>query len=273
MLKTRLILIASMVILVVIMYQLPKIVVDTSENEVSSSPQPSENVESDDVVHSSIISSEDADLLIGLTQKLNDDDLPEKKVIFADSLAETYFALSKFDSAAKYFDILVSLDSTADNVERSGDAYYEAFTYSVDQQSALKNGEYARARYEYLLDQNPERLDLKNKIAMTYVSSQNPMIGIQMLNQILEEDENNAEALFNLGILAVQTGQYERAIQRFEKLKVADPGNVQGRFYLGLSYKETGRKEDAIAELNEVKDMSSDEELNAIVDSLLEELN
>ena len=47
--------------------------------------------------------------------------------------------------------------------------------------------------------------------AVALVNGQEPMRGIKMLLEIVKEEPNNVEALWNLGLFSVKSGQYEKA--------------------------------------------------------------
>ena len=44
------------------------------------------------------------------------------------------------------------------------------------------------------------------------------MQGIMMLREVLEEDPKNELALFNMGMLSIQSGQYDKAVERLVEL-------------------------------------------------------
>ena len=278
MLKSRIILIVIAVVLVVVFFSLPKVVVDnenesidkgaeavennaTQENQSETS---SSNMMSDS--HSGNIPEEVKEEIERLRNSYNLAESQENSVIFADSLAAIYRNLSKLDSAAKYVEL-----SQEDN-EIIGNAYYEAFTFAADVDKANSLAEKTREYLQKVLDKNPSNNSAKIKLAMTYVSSDNPMQGISMLLEVIKENPENEEALFNLGILSVQSGQYSKAIERFEKLLRLDPENVQAEFYLALSFMNNGQKAKARKLFTEIKNKSDDEQLLAAVDSYLNEL-
>jgi len=107
---------------------------------------------------------------------------------------------------------------------------------------------------------------------MTYVSSANPMQGITMLRDILEEDPENEEGLFNMGILSMQSGQYKRAVERFEKLVEHHPDNIQGQFYLGVSLFESNQKKRAKTQLEELRKQTEDPQILSGIENYLDRL-
>lgn len=67
-----------------------------------------------------------------------------------------------------------------------------------------------------------------------------PMQGIQLLKEVIEEDPNNRLALYHLGNFSIQSGQFDKAIGRFESLLKLDVGNEEAQYLLGYSYKMNG---------------------------------
>lgn len=193
--------------------------------------------------------------------------------IFADSIAQVFAAHGQYDSAAWYAESALQKLPTAERTYRAGLFYFNAFNHvhEGNEQKALaaKAQEYLKAS----LEETPDRLDAKTKLAMTYVASETPMQGIMMLREVLENDPKNQEALFNLGILSVQTGQFDKAVGRLEKLVAINPQHMQAQFYLAYSYMQLGKKAKARKHFEQVKALDQDPEVLAAVDTYLEELN
>lgn len=278
MLKTRIILLVIAIALVAVFFSLPKVVVDNENESIEKEGEPVENntpSEGDSSTsanrmmsesHSGDIPAEVKEDIERLRNSYNLAEDQENSVIFADSLASVYRDLNRLDSAAKYVEL-----SQEDN-ELIGNAYYEAFSFAADAEKANRLAKKTREYLQKVLDKNPANNSAKIKLAMTYVSSENPMKGISMLLEVVEEEPNNEEALFNLGILSVQSGQYGKAIDRFEKLLSQHPDNIQAKFYLALSLMNNGEKAKAKKLFTEIKNKSNDEQLLAAVDSYLNEL-
>ncbi len=274
MLRSRIILFVVAIILIAVIFSLPKIVVDNNEESTLENTETTEDVANEGgsatkqeaELHNNTLTPELQQKAAELRNKLLLADSKEKSSIFADSLSALYTSVSKLDSAAKYIEL-----ATTDK-ETVGDAYYEAFTFAVAPEKANKLGEKARKYYGEVLNKDGSRLDLKTKIAMTYVSSDNPMSGIMMLREVIEQEPTNEEALFNLGILSIQSGQYDKAVDRFEKLLEYHPANEQAAFYLALSYFNDNKREKAKRMFERIKNTSNDEQVLAAVESYLNEL-
>ncbi|MEM7110326.1 MAG: tetratricopeptide repeat protein [Bacteroidota bacterium] len=269
MLKTRLILIVTTLGIIYLLFLLPKTVVD---NETEALSGDTEEIPIEEDPHTGDISKENKKAIDNLRGQFSDSDDFEKNLNFADSLAKLYISLNKYDSAAKFFEIIAEKVPTVDNWVKTGNTYYEAFGFAMNAAKRSNMAEKARFYFNKVLEKQPDNLGVKNKVAMTLVSSPNPMQGILMLREILQQDPNNEQATFNLGVLSMQSGQYGKAVERFESLVTLHPENTQARFFLGISLLEIGNKEKAKEELLLVKSMDEDPSVQATVNSYLEDL-
>lgn len=196
----------------------------------------------------------------------------EKKRIFADSILSYYTKFHQYDSVAKYSGEIAELVPNEKNLLVAADAYMQASDLvSVNDKPAYMDK--SRLYYKKALDLNKGNLDTKSKLAMTYVTTPNPMEGIKLLREVVEEDPQNETALFNLGYLSMQSGQYAKAVDRFKTLIEVNPKHASGTFYLGLSYLELGNKAKANQYFNLAKGLDNDPEFQAILESYLKESN
>jgi tetratricopeptide (TPR) repeat protein len=281
--KNQLILSIAAVVFIAVLFMLPKVVVDNdseamNEEEASASAMASTAAEAEppagteEDAHTEIAPEETTAKIDELRESYNNSRDSENFTKFANSLSEAFAAANQYDSAARYAAIVADAENTTASLMQAGDLYYEAFTYAMDAEKASRMGESARNYYQKVVEQQPSNLDAKAKMAMTYVSTSNPMQGIMMLREVLEEDENNQTAIYNLGLLSLQSGQHDKAAERFEKLVSLDAGNLQAQFLLGVSYFESGQKKKARRQFEKVKSMDDDPSVAASVDNYLEQL-
>ena len=196
----------------------------------------------------------------------------EKKRIFADSILVYYTKFHQYDSVAKYSEEIATLQPNEKNLLSAADAYMQASDLvSVNEKSAYMDK--SREFYKKALDLNAKNLDTKSKLAMTYVTTSNPMTGIRLLQDVVKEDPKNETAIFNLGYLSMQSGQYGKAVDRFKSLIEINPAHSSGTFYLGLSYLQLGNKAEARKYFDKAKTLDRDPEFQAIIDSYIKESN
>lgn len=109
--------------------------------------------------------------------------------------------------------------------------------------------------------------------AIALVQGQEPMRGIMMLREIVQEDPSNAEAHWHLGLFSVQSGQWDKALDRFKKVRDLDEaGFPDVWFYLGRTYATMDSTDQAIACFTKYKTLTQDTAIINGVDRFLIEL-
>ena len=184
---------------------------------------------------------------------------------------DLYNQAGLFDSAAWFADRAMTFFKTDESLLKAGDAYYQAYTFAMDPQKQKALADKTQELFGKYLKENPKNLEVKTKIAMTYLVSA-PMKGIGMLREVLAADPNNELALFNMGMLSIQSGQYDKAPQYLEKLATVNEKHIQGQLLLGVAYLNLGQKDKARQQFEKVKKMDSDPSVQATVDSYLKDL-
>lgn len=268
MLKNRIILIVISALVIIALFMLPKVVVNNDDqlatgtsDTVAQSADPHANAPEGLMKHIAHMRGNYAEA----TEK-------QKKAIFADSLATLYAEAGKFDSAGWYAEDAAAFFNNEKSWFKAGDSYYQAYTFALNANKQGNLAEKTREQFQKVLDLNPGNLEAKTKMAMTYLSSSNPMQGIGMLREVLKNDPKNELALFNMGMLSIQSGQHGKAVEWLSKLLEANPGHIQGRLLLGMAYMNTNDKKKAREEFEKVKKMDKDPAVQATVDSYLKDL-
>ncbi len=72
--------------------------------------------------------------------------------------------------------------------------------------------------------------------AIALVKGPNPMEGIKILKKIVEKDPKNTEALYQLAFFSLQSGQHDKAIERFKQILEVDSTKTDVLYYLGNIY-------------------------------------
>lgn len=108
----------------------------------------------------------------------------------------------------------------------------------------------------------------KMQLALNYMQNgQSPMAGIKLFRKITEQYPKRYEAAFQLGTMAMSTGQYAKAAGWFSKASIASTG--ENKAYCLLNWSDalvmTGKKDSAVLILDEVVKYSKDSLLLASV--------
>lgn len=264
----RWIVLAIGLVLVVVLYNLPMVVVDNDAADAKIDEKELVQEES----HSFDFGKEAESQAESFLNSINTSSSNEKSVIFADSLAGLYLSYNKLDSAVKYIDMMLSLDGESLSVtERAGNMYFQVFSISLNQKFAREVALKSASCFEKVLE-TKEDPDISARLAMTMVTSQNPMQGIMMLRKVLEEYPENETALFNMGLLSMQSGQYDKAVERFKKLITVNSTHDQAAYYLAVSLFELGEKTQSKEWFQKIKTISRDPAILASADQYLSEL-
>lgn len=267
MLKTRIILFIVAAAFVWLIFLLPKAVVENESQLKEDAPAATSAAG-----HSEIPASLSASIK-SIRSQYSPDASNQKNAIFADSLRSLYTQAGQFDSAAWYAEQAATFFKTTESYLNAGNAFYEAYTFAMEPEKQRQLGVKAQDWFSKVLEGDPKNLEVKSKMAMTYMSTKSPMQGISMLREVLVEDPKNETALFNLGMLSIQSGQYDKAIEYMDKLVVVNPNHVQGQLLLGVAYMNKGNKEKARQQFEKVKQIDQDPAVQATVDSYLKDLN
>jgi cytochrome c-type biogenesis protein CcmH/NrfG len=113
--------------------------------------------------------------------------------------------------------------------------------------------EQAITLFEQAIKLNPESDDLKIGLGSCYIYGkgrnerpEETMKGIQQLLSVVKKDSTNMKAQLVLGVGGFVSGQYDKAIDRLQKVVKAAPGNLEAVAYLADAYAAKGDKAEAI---------------------------
>ena len=279
MFKSQIILSIVAVVAVVVLYNLPNVVVDNEQLEINPEIVNEENegftlADATLDIHQPSLNSEQIEKINQLSHKFFASSNPEKSAIFADSLAQLFLAANKYDSAAKYIELAIANNPITTYWLKAGDIFYMAFQLTEGLQKTRLGGR-ARLYFAKALQQgigDEQEFEVKNKVAMTWVSTSTPMKGIQMLREIIDKEPENEQALFNLGVLSLQSGQLIKAKERFEQLVSLYPENIHGQLMLGVSLMELGEAQQAAQRFTKVKEISNDPAIVGMANGYLQEI-
>ena len=127
----------------------------------------------------------------------------------------------------------------------------------------------------------PDNLDAKTGLGTAYVNQTSlgmtdpnggsPMQGIMLLLDVVKKEPANRSANLALGLFAMKSGQFEKAVARF-KTVIAQKPEVEPYFYLAESYKQLGQKKEAIDAYQKCKEMIADPVVDQKIDQYIKEL-
>lgn len=202
----------------------------------------------------------DTQSLIGVwQQQSNFDALTSFYHQKGESVAEAYYTLegakevSAFRRAGSLFQATAAISNTA---EMSG--------FLIDKSV------YA---YQKALELDTASVDIKMQLASAYIEQgSGPMQGITMLLDIVAKDPANADAQLLLGKFAMMSNQFEKAVQRLEKVLSLRPQSNDALFLLAVAYQNTGNKTKALELLEKCKNNEKSVELKQEIEKYIRQV-
>lgn len=106
-------------------------------------------------------------------------------------------------------------------------------------------------------------------------SQEKIMEGVGLLKEVLKKDDENIDAIWELGKLSMESSQYDKAIIRFEKFVSLTEENdkTSGLIFLADAYFLSGFEQKALDALVEAKKHTKDEKLLIEIDDRLKIIN
>lgn len=197
----------------------------------------------------------------------------EEKVSLLQSLASKWEDLAKPIPQGFIYKEMAEVTPKLDYWVKSGDAFREGYTNQQDTALASALNKLAIESYQKAVDLDANNLAAKTGLGASLVTgSNNPMAGIALLREVVQADPKNLDANKTLGLFSMQSGQFDRAIDRF-KTVIEIKADAESYFYLATAYEKIGQKSEAIAAYTKSKELAADPTLSQYIDRQIEELS
>jgi len=172
----------------------------------------------------------------------------DKKLAF-ENMINMWDSLRNPSVAAYYMELASEASPTESNWMEAANRYYAA-TRFVDQANRPLLFNKAIDCFGHVLELNPKNIDAQINLASCYVEgSPDPMKGIGMLREIEKTDSNNVNLQLNFAFFSERSGQWDKAIARFEKVLKIQPDFIEAYLHLADAYIQKGDKPKAIESL------------------------
>ncbi|MDB4083316.1 tetratricopeptide repeat protein, partial [Vicingaceae bacterium] len=202
------------------------------------------------------LNDSDKEFIAGLEKRAKQIADVDTKLNLYDSLMTFSIKRNVPPLVAKYTEEKAKVVPTEVNFMLAGDNFFKAFRLSKLKPKDLVEG--AIHNYEKVLELNPDNLQAQTAIGVASVEGSSqlgimPMKGIGILKDVLNKDSKNVDAMTNLGYFAIQSGQFEKAVERFEEVLFIDPNNAEAYIYLTDAYLSQDKVDKGIETLEKYK--------------------
>jgi len=214
-----------------------------------------------------------ADKLISIARLENivRGDVKNQQIAAYKQLYASWDSLNQLPIAAYYLGESAKLENSEKSLTFAANLFLEHLEHAED--PAVTNWETKQAitLMDKALALNPGNDSLKIKQALLYMNTE-PMVGVQKLRDVVAANPDNAEAQITLASLAIQSNQFDKAIDRMESFTQKHPEEAKALFVLAEAYKGKGDLKKAIELAEKCKALVKDPSLKAQLDDYIKSI-
>ncbi len=196
-----------------------------------------------------------------------------EKVSLAKQLSEKWDDVEQTAVSGMYAEVVANGDPSLKNWITAGGLFLKAFENTADSLIQPVMLQKANASFKNALKIDSTSNDAKTGLGVTIVNGMgSPMEGIAMLREVVKKDPKNLRANMNLGIFAIRSGQFDKAVSRFDLIiKTIQPTPI-AYIYLGTAYESLGKNNEAIDAYLNAKKLAANPTLSSFADKKVAEL-
>lgn len=253
--NTKIVLVLGALVLFVLLYILPK-------SESAHSADDGHNHEATSAAKTPV----DANLEVYVNMAIKNLD-PTKKATFDklvsesknDSLVHFWDRMKRPDIASYYLEKESKKANTNDLWNKAGNRYYYAIQFIKDETEVPVLYQRAIFCFKKAIELKPGDTDSKIMLASCFVEgTPNPMDGITALKEIEKTDSTNLKLQLTFAFFSVRSGQFDKAIYRFNKVLRIDSTYIEAYLHLADAYEKLNEKEKTITMLENYALRSND---------------
>jgi len=191
----------------------------------------------------------------------------------ATELATKWEDIAQSAPSALYLELIANQKPDLKNWLAAGDRFQKAFETTRDSLLGPMMLEKANLAYTKALALDSTNLAAKTGVGVTIVNGMGaPMQGIAMLLDVVKKDPQNFKANMNLGVFALKSGQFDKAVTRFNDIIDHIKATPEAYFYLATAYENLGKNTEAIEAYENSKKLAANPTITDFVDKKVAEL-
>ncbi|MBC7615834.1 MAG: tetratricopeptide repeat protein [Pedobacter sp.] len=196
-----------------------------------------------------------------------------EQVTQAKQLAQKWDDVEQSTPSAMYLEVVANKEPALPNWLAAGTRFLKAFDNSVDSLVRSSLLQKANTSFTKAMALDSTNLEAKTGLGITIVNGMGaPMQGIMMLREVVEKEPKNLKANMNLGVFAIKSGQFDKAIIRFNTIIKTIKETPDAYFYLGRAYESLGNKTEAIDAYLNSKKLAANPTFSSFIDKKVAEL-
>lgn len=158
-------------------------------------------------------------------QQASDDTLRAERF---ENLAREWYTIGYPEISGYYAEEIAKLRNNASSWGIAGTTFSLCLKNKTEEKIKSYCKQHAIQAFENAISEDPDNIDHRLNMALLFVESppsNNPMKGIQMLLGLNEDYPDDVKVLNQLGRLAIQTNQWEKALERLSHALKFEPNN------------------------------------------------
>lgn len=197
----------------------------------------------------------------------DDEQLNDAKV-----LAQKWDDVEQATPSALYLEIVANKQRNLTNWLAAGGGLLKAFDNTQDSLIGPVLLQKANTAYTNAVALDSANLEARTGLGITIVNGMGaPMSGIAMLLDVVKKDPKNMKANMSLGTFAIKSGQFDKAITRFNSIIAIKP-SPDAYFYLATAYENLGKNKEAVEAYLNSKKLAANPTLSTFIDKKVAEL-
>lgn len=166
------------------------------------------------------------------------------------ALVDEYVKLDKPLAVAHYSLKLAEQKNTAEDFVKSGDYHSLLLQTAPDAKAHNFLNQNRVIAYEKAVGLDSSNTDYRIRLAGAIMESGGPpMQGVAMLLEIVRKDSTNVDAQLMLANFGIVSGQFDKAIARFQKILYLQPKNEEALLGMAQAHESAGNRQEAITAL------------------------
>ncbi len=224
------------------------------------------------LMHLDRITRDSIQLLESMLEDYDDSAGQEEAAGIHKKLSGLWFANGYIELAGYHAERVAGIENTAEAWSIAGTTYSFCAQRARQEDLLRYCVMKARASIESAISMDPENVSYRinqSLLLVDHPDEGNPMMGITMLLQLAEQHHDDHRPLFHLGRLAYDTGQYERCVERMEKVISMEPNELRAYYYKGKALSMLNDTHSAKLVFDQALERNPEENLKRLIQQAL----
>ncbi len=200
-------------------------------------------------------------------------DVQSQQITTYRQLSLLWDGLNEAPIAAHYAGEAAKLENSGKNLTFAANLFLEHLAHTQDPAVRLWEVSSAMELLDRAIALEPGNDTLKlRKGALIVDYTGEPMKGIGILREVAEKNPEFLDAQLTLANFSIKSGQFDKAIERMDKVLERTPNEPKALFLLAVSYQSKGENAKAVDLLRQCRKLIKDPALAAEIDGYIESI-